>query len=68
MSVRFTGIARVSHKQDRLLEAQHWGSRSMAERVIAGWALADSNVLRGGGDESQKRTGVTLRRVTRSKR
>jgi len=67
MSIRFTGIERVRHEEDHIREARYWESRSMAERVIAGWALADNNLLRGGGNEPQKRTGVTLRRVVRSK-
>ena len=45
MPITFTGIQRVTHDQDRLREAEFWASRSMAERVIAGWALAENNLL-----------------------
>ena len=65
MAIRFTGIRRVTHEEERRLEAEYWASRSMAERVIAGWALAEDNLLSGEQDEPEKRAGWTLRRVPR---
>jgi hypothetical protein len=64
MAIVFTGIERVTHEEDRLREAQYWAKRTIAERVIAGWALADDNLMPRGEDEPQKRTAITFRRVT----
>ena len=64
MTIRFTAIERVTHDEDRVREARFWASRSIAERVIAGWELAENNLLGRDDDEPEKRTGITLRRVT----
>ena len=50
-----------SEKQRR--EAEFWASKSMAERVIAGWELAERSLTQEERDELQKRTGWTLVRV-----
>ena len=68
MPIRFTSIERVTHAEDRLREARYWAARSIAERVIAGWELAEDNFRLQGDDEPEKRTGITLRRVVRSGR
>lgn len=65
MSINFTCVDRVTRNDDRLREARFWAARSMAERVIAGWALAEDNLIRPEEDESQKRAGITLRRIPR---
>ena len=67
-AIRFMGIARVTHWEDRLREAEFWATKTMAERVIAGWELAEDDLRRGGGDEPEKGTGITVRRVSRSGR
>jgi len=65
MPIRFTAIQRVTHDEDRIREAHFWAGRSIAERVIAGWALAENNLIRRDDHEPEKRTGITLRRVAR---
>ena len=70
MSINFISIERVTHGEDRRREAHYWAQRTMVERVEAGWALADSNLTMREGDEPnhdepEKRTGFTLRRVSR---
>ena len=67
MSIVFTGIERVTHDQNRLREARYWSARSVAERVIAGWALRDNDLVTRDDHEPEKRTGITLRRVARSR-
>jgi acylphosphatase len=44
-SLCITAIERVSHADDRVREARFWDSKSTAERVIAGWDLADSDPI-----------------------
>lgn len=68
MSIKFTAVDRVTWDEDRLREARFWASRSIAERVIAGWALRDNNLIRPDDNEPEKRTGITLRRVVRGRR
>ena len=65
MAIRFTGIRRVTHEEERKVEAEYWASRSIAERVIAGWVLAEDDLLTGEHDEPEKRTAWTLLRVPR---
>lgn len=72
MPIAFVSIGRVTHAEDRTREARYWAGRSIAERVIAGWTLADNNLIPRRGSliqkadhEPEKRTGVTLRRVAR---
>lgn len=67
MTIRFLGIRRVTHEEDLRREASFWASKTVAERVIAGWALAADPLIRRGEDELPKRTGWTLRRIVRSK-
>ena len=71
--ITFTSIEQVTHEDDRRREAHFWAQRTMAERVIAGWALADSNLTtplnnEQSDQEPEKRAGFTLRRVPRSGR
>jgi len=68
MSINFTAVDRVTWNEDRLREARFWAMRPMAERVIAGWALADNNLIEPGEDEPEKRAGITLRRVPKGRR
>jgi hypothetical protein len=68
MPITFTSIERVSFAEDRVREARYWAERSMAERVVAGWALADGDLTLRESDEQEKRTGITLRRVARGGR
>ncbi len=67
MAINFTGVRRVAHDEDRRLEAEYWASRSMAERVIAGWELAEGDLFLRENDEPEKRTAWTLRRVARDR-
>jgi hypothetical protein len=66
MPINFKGIERISHDQDKLREARFWSPRSIAERVIAGWALRDNNLMAREDHEPEKRTAPTLRRIARS--
>jgi hypothetical protein len=68
MPIAFTSIERVTHDDDRLREARYWAERTMAERVIAGWALAEDDLIPRDDHEPEKRTGFTLRRVARGER
>ena len=68
MPIKFTGIHRVTHDEDRKLEAEFWASKTIAERVIAGWALAQGDLRRQEEDEPENRTGWTLRRIARGRR
>lgn len=68
MSINFIAVDRVAWDEDRLREARFWASRSIAERVIAGWALAENNLIQSDEHESEKRAGFTLRRVAGSRR
>lgn len=63
MPIRFTSVDRVRYDEDRLREARFWATRTMAERVIAGWELAEDELIRGVKDEPQRGTGITLRPV-----
>ncbi len=67
MAIRFTAIARVTHEEDRVREARFWASRSIAERVIAGWELADNNLIRREDHEPEKRTGILLLRIDQAR-
>ncbi len=67
MSIAFKGMERVTHDESRIREAQYWAERGIAERVIAGWALAENNLLLRDQNEPEKRTGITLRRIPRSR-
>ncbi len=67
MPIVFKSVERVSHDEDRIRDAQYWAKRSIAERVIAGWALAENNLLSRDQDEPEKRTAITLRRIPRSR-
>jgi hypothetical protein len=67
MPIVFKSVERVSHDESRIRDAQYWAKRSIAERVIAGWALAENNLLPRDEDEPEKRTGITLRRIPRSR-
>ncbi len=68
MSIVFTTIHRVTHDEDRLREARFWATRTIAERVAAGWTLAENNLTRGDDHEPEKRTTITLRRVPSPRR
>ena len=62
-------VSRVTFKQDRLDEAQYWASRTIAERVKAGWDLAEDNLFqRKQEHEPEKRTTITFRSVERARR
>jgi hypothetical protein len=64
--INFLSVERVRFDEDRLKEAQFWAPRSIAERVIAGWELADENFRLRETDEPTGRAVITLRRVPRS--
>lgn len=66
MAIKFLSVERVRFDEDRLKEARFWASRSIAERVIAGWELADENFRLREDDEPTERAAITLRRVPRS--
>ena len=62
-------VSRVTFKQDRLDEAHYWASKSIAERVKAGWDLAEDNLFqRKQEHEPEKRTTITFRSVERARR
>ena len=58
MTVQFTGARRVKHEESRRLEARCRAGKTMAERVIAGWGLAEDDLLKRDNDEPEKRTGL----------
>ena len=66
MPIQFTKVERVGFEQDMRNEAAFWSKRSMAERVIAGWKLAEDDLLRKVPDDSQGRATISVRRVRRS--
>ncbi len=66
--IGFVGVYRVTHEQDRPREAEFWATKSIAERVIAGWELVKDDLMRGERNEPEKRTGWTRRRISRSGR
>ena len=66
MAIQFLSVERVRFDEDRHKEAQFWASKSVAERVIAGWDLADETFRLREADEPKGRAAVTLRRVSRS--
>jgi hypothetical protein len=69
MPLRCISFERVTFAEDRLLQAQYWAKKTIAERVIAGWDLADDNLMqRGSTDEPEKRAAITFRRVERGER
>ena len=69
MSLKVLSFERVTFAEDRLREAQFWATKSIAERVIAGWELADDDLIRRKHEhEPEKRTAVTFRRVKRGTR
>lgn len=68
MSINFTAVDRVTRDEDRLREARFWASRSIEERVIAGWALADDDLIQPEEHEPEKRAGITLRRIPGGRR
>ncbi len=68
MPIEFLKIERVTHEEDRLREARYWASKTMEERVIAGWALRENSLFQEDVHEREKRTGITLRRIQRSGR
>ena len=71
MPIKFTSVERVTREEGLLREAEYWASRTMAERVKAGWDLAENNLLPQGNQnhqdhhEPEKRTTFTLVRVPR---
>lgn len=67
-TIKFTGVRRVTFEEERELEAEFWASKSIAERVIAGWTLAENNLLPRERDELEKRAGWTVRRIPRGGR
>jgi hypothetical protein len=69
VSLRVISFERVTFAEDRLREAQFWATKTIAERVIAGWELADDELIqRRREDEPEKRAIVTFCRVERPKR
>ena len=62
-------VSRVTFEQDRLEEATYWASKSIAERVKAGWDLAEDNLFqRKQEHEPERRTTITFRSVERGRR
>ena len=62
-------VSRVSFEQDQLEEATYWASKSIAERVEAGWDLAEDTLFhRKQEHEPEKRTTITFRSVERGRR
>lgn len=66
MPIQFTKVERVSFQSDLRNEADYWAVRSIEERVIAGWQLAEDDLLRKVPDDSQGRATFSVRRVRRS--
>lgn len=63
-----TAIHRVTHGEDHAREARFWACRTIAERVIAGWALADNSLVRRENHEPETRSSFTLSRVASPRR
>jgi hypothetical protein len=66
--IAFTGIRRVTHAQSRDAELLYWSRRSIEERVIAGWELAEDSYNLSDQHVQEKPTGITLQRVRRARR
>ncbi len=66
MAIQFLSFKRVTFEQSRQDEAEYWATKTMAERVIAGWELADERLVDLTGHEPQKRTGTAFFRVPQS--
>jgi hypothetical protein len=66
MTIHFTGIQRVSHEEDRQREADYWSKKTIAERVIAGWELAENDLVQRDHHEQAERPAFTLRRIPRA--
>jgi hypothetical protein len=67
MAIKFLSVERVRFDEDRQKEADFWGSKSIAERVIAGWELADDDFRLRETNEPTGRTAFTFRRISRSR-
>lgn len=58
---------RVTFEEDRLQEAEYWAKKSIAERVKAGWDLAENDLFRHRRENEQtERAAVTFCRVEQS--
>jgi hypothetical protein len=66
MSIQFTKIERVRFDEDRQKEAAFWAQRSIAERVLAAWDLADDDLFAGERHEPEAGAAFSLRRVSQS--
>ncbi len=66
MPITFLSCTRVTYEQSRQQEAEYWAAKTMAERVIAGWELADEKLVDLTGHEPQKPTGIAFFRVPQS--
>ena len=58
---------RVTFEEERQQEADFWANKSVAERVKAGWDLAEYDLFqRRRNDEQAERAAITFRRVEQS--
>jgi hypothetical protein len=61
-------IHRVTHEKSRLAELGYWSNRTMEERVIAGWQLAEDRYNLPGSYVEAKPAGIVVLRVRRPRR
>lgn len=70
--LKFISVERASHADARIRDAQYWATKTIAERVIAGWKLAEDDYSLRGASEQEKqpnpRPTITFRRVPRRRR
>lgn len=66
MPIQCLSFKRVTFEQSRQEEAEYWATKTVAERVIAGWKLADERLVDLTGHEPAKRTTITFQRVPQS--
>lgn len=66
MPIQFTKLERVRFDEDRQREAEFWATRSIAERVLAAWDLAENDLFAGERHEPKAGAAFSLCRVSQS--
>jgi hypothetical protein len=66
MQIQFTKVERVTFAEDRANAARYWVEKTIEERVIAAWNLAEDDLFVGEHHESQAGTAFSVRRVPQS--
>ena len=66
MQIQFTKVERVTFAEDHANEARYWAGKTIEERVIAAWNLAEDDLFAGEQHESQAGAAFSVRRVPQS--